>query len=70
MSNDSAKKLIEQLKADLSDREMDVLKDKFGVDMKYGTDDEILAAMLEITQEKIEKIERNALKKLRGKSQQ
>jgi len=69
LSDDSAKKLIEQLKADLSDREMEVLKRRFGVDLKGGTDEEFLAAMLEITQEKIESIERKALKKLRGKSE-
>ncbi len=67
MSDDeSRKKLIEQFKANLSEREMKVLKDRFGVDFLEGTDEEVLAAMLEITQEKIEKIEWKALKKLRG----
>ena len=70
MSDDSAKKLIEQFKADLSEREMEVLEDRFGVDFNDGTDEEILAAMLEITREKIEKIERKALKKLRGENEQ
>ena len=70
MSDDSAKKLIEKFKADLSDKEMGVLKRKFGVDLKGDTDEKILQAMLEITQEKIEEIERKALRKLRGKSEQ
>ena len=68
MSDDDSKmELIGRIKAGLSDREMQVLKVRFGVDFSGGTNEEILAAMLEITQEKIQKIARKALKRLKGK---
>ena len=66
-SDDIDDDVVAQLIADLSDREKEVLKDRFGVDLSGATNREIVAAMLEITQEKIESVELKALKKLKDK---
>ena len=67
MSDDD---MIAKLIADLSDREKRVLEDQFGVDLSGGTNREILAAMLQITREKIETIERKALRILKNKDEE
>ena len=67
MSDDETpKELIDRFKVGLSEREMKVLEDRFGVDFSEGTDEEVLAAMCEFTEEKISRIERKALKKIRS----
>lgn len=63
--DDISDDVVAQLFADLSDRDKQVLEDRFSVDLSCGTNREILAAMLEITQEKIEAIERKALRNSR-----
>ena len=66
-NNDIDDDEVAKLFADLSDREKHVLEERFGVDLSGGTNQEVVAAMLEITREKIEGIERKALKKLRNR---
>jgi RNA polymerase primary sigma factor len=66
--NDISDEVLAQLLADLSDREKKVLRDRFGVDFSGVSNREIVAAMLNITQEKIEDVEWKALKKLRNHS--
>ena len=66
-NNDIDDDEVAKLFADLSDREKHVLEKRFGVDLSGGTNQEVVAAMLEITREKIEGIERKALKKLKNR---
>ncbi len=55
---------ISQFLDNLTEREKQVLYDRFGLDLDRGTNEEILTAIVELTQEKIRKIESRALKKL------
>lgn len=66
-NNDIADDEVAKLFANLSDREKHVLEQRFGVDLSGGTNQEVVAAMFDITREKIECIERKALKKLRNR---
>ena len=57
---------VAKLFSDLTDREKHVLEERFGVDLSGGTNQEVVAAMLEITREKIEGLERKAVRKLKN----
>ncbi len=61
--------VVAQFFANLSDREKEVLNDRFGVDLSGATNREIVSAMYEIKREKIESFELRALKKLKGKDE-
>ena len=59
--------VIAEAIAGLSERERHVLHERFGIDFSGGSNEEILTAILGITRDKIENIERKALKKLHDK---
>ena len=67
---DVSDEVLAQLLADLSDREKEALRDRFGVDFSGVTNRDIVAAMLEITKEKIDNIEWKALKKLKNQNEE
>jgi DNA-directed RNA polymerase sigma subunit (sigma70/sigma32) len=66
MSDDDSK-LDDELRAmidALTDREWEVLRDRFGIDRESATDEEVLSKLFEITREKIQAIEKKARRKL------
>ena len=65
--DDIADELLRKLLESLSDREKEVLQRRFGLDFSGASNREIVAAMLEITQEKLSNIEKKALKKQKAK---
>ena len=63
-------KNIKELLASLTPREAKVLRERFGVDFKDDSDLKEIGNQFDITREKIRKVERKALTKLRHQRSQ